>query len=122
MNKTEILLERLRCQQPEISNPDELTERIMESLPDVERNNRLSINILRAVRIVSSVAAAWFIGLFIFVSNPSTPQRQTNVEIHQKYGLSRGEMLRKTYAGLKQKSQTKQLSYIQLKKMYYENH
>ena len=122
MNKTEILLERLRCQQPEISNPDELTERIMESLPDVGRNNRLSINILRAVRIVSSVAAAWFIGLFICVSNPSTPQRQTNVEIHQKYGLSRGEMLRKTYAGLKQKSQTKQLSYTQLKKMYYENH
>ena len=122
MNKTDLLLERLRCQQPEISNPDELTERIISSQPDVGQSNRRTINVLQVVRVVSSMAAVWLIGLFFYVSNPDTPQRQTNAGQLYSAGFSRGESLRKTYMVLKQKSEFKQLSYTQLKKMYYENH
>ena len=122
MNKTDYILERLRGQQPEISNPDELTERIISSLPDVGQSNQRSINILRVVRIVSSMAAVWLIGLFFYVSNPTTPQRQTNAGHRYSAGFPRGESLRKTYMVLKQKNESKQLSYTQLKKMIYENH
>ena len=36
MNKTDDILERLKGQQPMIDDPDALTDRIMNSLPDLE--------------------------------------------------------------------------------------
>jgi hypothetical protein len=123
MNRTEEIFERLRHQQPSISNPDELTSSIMSRLDDanVKKTEGGRMAVVRTLRIVSSMAAVWLLGLFIFVNYAAENQRNVGEVIHDGTQISRSSVLKKMYAEHQQKNQTKQLNYTQLKRMIYEN-
>ena len=123
MNRTEDILARLQCQQPEISNPDELTSLIMSRLDDADRQKTAGGRraVIRTLYAVSAMAAVWLIGMFVFAGNPAEHQQNTNVAIIHTGHVSRGETLKRMYAVHQQKYQSKQLSYTQLKRMLYEN-
>ena len=57
MMKIDELLNRLQEQQPDVSNPDELTDRIMDSLPDLPTEQPKPARRIR-LYIVSAIAAA----------------------------------------------------------------
>ena len=84
MNKTEDILERLKAvEQPIIDNPDELTDLIMSNLPEQTGNplqtgeGRTPGAILTALRIVSSMAAIYLIGLFFYLQVEPTSKTET---------------------------------------------
>lgn len=121
MNKTEDIINRLQNKVPVINNPDELTERIMESLPDIE--DRKGFAVVKVLRIISSIAAVWLIGLFIHYHAPLTPfqqERDKNIQHHTFY-LSSGNTLKNVYTGVQRQKESKQISYTHLRKMLYEN-
>lgn len=123
MNKTEDILNRLQGQQPIIDNPDELTERIMESLPDTDEVPRKGFAVMKALRIFSSIAAVWLIGLFIYSHAPLAPfqlERDKNIQNHT-FNLSSGNTLKNVYTGGQRQNELKQISYTHLRKMLYEN-
>ena len=86
MNKTiDDILAGLENQQPVLHDADKLTEQIMMNLPDIQldatdekvvarqRQGRGKVEaIINIVRVVSSVAAMWLVGLFTytFVNTP----------------------------------------------------
>ena len=85
MNKTDDILKKLSAlEQPAIDNPDALTDLIMSSLPEQAVPEKAeptrSHALLLTMRIISSVAAAWLVGLF-FVVNDETPVAP--VAVHQ---------------------------------------
>ena len=57
MMKIDEILSRLQEQQPDVSNPDELTDRIMDSLPDLPTEQPKPARRIR-LYIVSAIAAA----------------------------------------------------------------
>ncbi len=123
MNKTEDILGRLQGLQPVIDNPEELTERIMESLPNSDEEKGKGSAAIKVLRIISSIAAAWLIGLFFFTHAPLTPFQQEsdkNIQPHI-YDLSSGNTLKHVYTGVQRQNKTKQISYTHLRKMLYEN-
>ena len=123
MNKTEDILNRLQGQQPIIDNPDELTERTMESLPDTDEVPRKGFAVMKALRIFSSIAAVWLIGLFIYSHAPLAPfqlERDKNIQYHT-FNLSSGNTLKNVYTGVQRQNESKQISYTHLRKMLYEN-
>ena len=72
MNKTDDILEKLRAaEQPAIDKPDALTDLIMSNLPEQEAPHEVPASkpqaVLIALRIISSVAALWLIGLFFYL-------------------------------------------------------
>ena len=72
MNKTDDKLEKLRAaEQPAIDKPDALTDLIMSNLPEQEAPHEVPASkpqaVLIALRIISSVAALWLIGLFFYL-------------------------------------------------------
>ena len=82
MNKTNDILERLKAvEQPAIDNPDALTDLIMSSLPEQDAPQkdqpRKPGAILMTLRIISSVAALWLIGLFFYLQVESTSKIET---------------------------------------------
>ena len=123
MNKTEDILNRLQGLQPVIDNPDELTERIMESLPDIEESNGKGMAVIKVLRIISSIAAVWLIGLFIHYHAPMTPfpHQSDNINPYYTSNLSSGNTLKNVYTGALRQKDSKQLSYTHLRKMLYEN-
>ena len=73
MNKTDEILERLKGWQPVIDDPDELTERIMRSLPDRETGSRRWRLIGgRALSYVASIAAVLLVGFFLYQNRPES--------------------------------------------------
>ena len=123
MNKTEDILSRLQRQCPEVDNPDDLTDRIMGHLPAMNEDHRRRQAVVKALRIISSVAALWLIGLFFYVNLPVADRQQhNNLDIRDYFShLSSGSTLRNVYTGsLRQQSSTL-VSYTQLKKKLYEN-
>ena len=74
-----------------------------------------------ALRIVSSVAAIWLIGLFFYQQTISSePSLQSNeVPHYYTYQLSTGSTLKDVYTSRQTKDQL--ISYTQLRKMIYEN-
>ena len=123
MNKIEDILCLLQGRQPVIDNPDELTERIIESLPDPDEEERKGSAAIKVLRIISSIAAVWLIGLFILSHAPLTPFQQEsdkNIQPHI-YDLSSGNTLKHVYTGVQRQNKTKQISYTHLRKMLYEN-
>ena len=71
MNKTDEILERLKGQQPVIDDPEDLTERIMSSLPDreVPRHDRRNL-VGRTLLYISSIAAVLLVGFFLYQNRP----------------------------------------------------
>ena len=82
MNKTNDILEKLKAaEQPIIDNPDELTDLIMSSLPEQDAPQKEQPQkpqaILIALRIVSSIAALYLIGLFIYLQQEPVAKVET---------------------------------------------
>ncbi|MBQ6224680.1 MAG: hypothetical protein IJJ73_00060 [Bacteroidaceae bacterium] len=71
MNKTDEILERLKGQQPVIDDSEDLTERIMSSLPDreVPRHDRRNL-VGRTLLYTSSIAAVLLVGFFLYQNRP----------------------------------------------------
>ena len=84
MNKTEDILEKLKAaEQPAIDNPDALTDLIMSNLPEQtgsSRQTRASLApgaTLRVLRIVSSLAALYLVGLFFYLQQEPVAKVET---------------------------------------------
>ena len=82
MNKTEDILEKLKAaEQPAIANPDALTELIMSNLPEQEAPHEAPASrpqaILTTLRIVSSIAALYLVGLFFYLQQEPVAQVET---------------------------------------------
>ena len=76
MMKIDEILSRLQEQQPDISNPDELTDRIMDSLPDLDCQK---VNPAKRVRIyVATVVAvaACIMLLVMLTTNMDTRENE----------------------------------------------
>ena len=82
MNKTNDILEKLKAVgQPVIDNPDELTDLIMSSLPEQTVPQKESSTkpqaILVALRVISSIAALYLVGLFFYLQQESVAKVET---------------------------------------------
>ena len=123
MNNIDQILDQLKGQQPAIGNADKLTDSIMSQL-DQPSVNRRHITIALVARTVLSAAAIWLIGLLIYqTSFDSEPQNTDNQNIAYRIdNLQRISARKNAYANRQEVNAIKTISYIQLKKMYYENH
>ena len=126
MDKIDDILERLSAQRPDIDNPVELTDRIMANLSDRSDALRQQETPLRTyrfvtvLRIVSSMAAAWLIGLFLYLYKPASEAQTKKSEVPHYYinALPAGSTLKDVYTSRRQ--QDKLISYTQLRIKYYE--
>lgn len=126
MDKIDDILERLSAQQPDIDNPSELTDRILANLPErreaphrQEEATSLTYRFLTLLRVVSSIAAIWLVGLFLYVNKPvSVTQRKMDVVHYYTNTLPTGSTLKDVYTSRRQ--QDKLVSYTQLRTKYYE--
>ena len=127
MNKTDDILEKLKAAgQPTIDNPNELTELIMSNLPEQAGSPRQTGTglapgaILIALRIVSSIAALWLIGLFLDTTSTEPNNKEQQGLYGQTIDLMQGSTLKDVYTSRLRASQEKSISYTQLKTMHYE--
>ena len=126
MDKIDDILERLSAQQPDIDNPSELTDRILANLPErreaphrQEETTSQTCRFLTLLRVVSSIAAIWLVGLFLYVNKPvSVTQRKMDVVHYYTNTLPTGSTLKDVYTSSRQKD--KRISYTQLRTKYYE--
>ena len=82
MNKTDDILEKLKAvEQPAIDNPDALTDLIMSSLPEQDAPQKEQPQkphaMLIALRVISSIAALYLIGLFFHLQQESVAKVKT---------------------------------------------
>ena len=78
MNKTEDVLEKLKAiEQPTIDNPDALTDLIMSNLPEQEAPASKPQAMLTVLRIVSSIAALYLVGLFFWLQQEPVAKVET---------------------------------------------
>ena len=78
MNKTEDILEKLKAiEQPTIDNPDALTDLIMSNLPEQEAPASKPQTMLTVLRIVSSIAALYLVGLFFWLQQEPVAKVET---------------------------------------------
>lgn len=127
MTQIDDILDRLKGQQPELENPDEMLESIMANLPDREVHGTRSEEpesdtphlVLRMLRTITSAAAILLIGLFIYVNQPV----KTEAPHAHAYttDFPRSSTLENMYTRYLEASQPKPISYTQLKMMMYEN-
>ena len=122
MNKTDDILEKLKnMQQPQIDNPEEMTDLIMGSLtsdPFPVRERR-SINFLPIVRAVLSLAAMWIVGFFIYLQyDADSPQEMAVFPQGNTEGAC---TLREVYKYRLCQDCKKTISYTQIKSKLYEN-
>lgn len=114
MDKTDEILERLKNCQPVIDNPEELTERIMASLPEREtRGRQWKLVAGRALQYVSSIAAALLIGLFLYQQH----DKENEVPHYNTPRFAAGSTLKNVYA---HQQQSNFITYNQIRKMLYE--
>ena len=123
MNNIDQILDNLKGQQPIIGDANQLTDSIMNRI-DQPSANRRHITIALVVRTALSAAAIWLIGLLIYqTSFDSVPQNTDNQNIAYRIdNLQRISARKNAYANRHEVNAIKTISYIQLKKMYYENH
>ena len=127
MNKTEDILEKLKAvEQPAIDNPDALTDLIMSNLPEQAGSPRQTGaglapgTILIALRVISSVAALWLIGLFLYNTFTEPNHHEQQGLYGQTIDLTPGSTLKDVYTSRLRASQEKSISYTQLKNLHYE--
>ncbi|MBO7477182.1 MAG: hypothetical protein J6U04_04530 [Salinivirgaceae bacterium] len=123
MNNIDQILDNLKGQQPIIGDANQLTDSIMNRI-DQPSDSRRHITIALVVRTALSAAAIWLIGLLIYqTSFDSEPQNTDNQNIaYQIDNLQRISARKNAYANRQEVNAIKTISYIQLKKIYYENH
>jgi hypothetical protein len=125
MTQIDDILDRLKGQQPELENPDEMLESIMASLPDrVGQETRSEESesakphlILRVLRTITSAAAILLIGLFIYVNQPVKTEAPRTYDYTTD--LPHSSTLENMYTRYLQASQPKPISYTQIKRMLY---
>ena len=143
MNKTDELLSRLQAlEPPAIDNPDELTDSIMARLDDgsMSQHNGSSESVgadhlplcangtrrtlFRVLRVVTSVAAVWLVGLFFYVYSVPAGQHQQVAAAPALSTAGGAERLPGTLqivrSSLLRSHQPQIISYTQLKKQMYE--
>ena len=124
MNKTDDILEKLKAmQQPQIDNPEELTDLIMGNLTSVPSpvKKGKSINFMPIVRTVLSMAAMWIIGFFIYLQyDVPTPTEKNNL-LSPGEGREGASTLREVYKYRLCQDCKKTIRYTQIKSMLYEN-
>ena len=123
MNNIDQILDQLKGKQPTIGNADKLTDSIMSQLDQPSVNHR-HITIALVVRSTLSAAAIWLIGLLIYQTSFDTESKNIDNQniAYRIDNLQRISSLRSAYANHQKISRSKTTNYIQLKKMYYENH
>ena len=116
MNKIDDILNSLQGQPPVITNSKALTDSIMARLPErpVERPNRVWM----AVRTISALAAALFVGLFVY--QQLTDKRALQGSASYVAELPQGQALKDTYLRSMQKERQQTLSYTFVKKYINE--
>ena len=122
MNNIDEILERLKGAQPEIDNPDELTDLIMSALPDSNTESKTpekESRIVKFVRIVLTAAAVLLVGLFIYTNDLDADTPTTTQTNYQISGFTYGDYLKNVYTNRHNKAS---INYLQLKKLHYENH
>ena len=82
MNKTDDILEKLKAaEQPATDNPDALTDLIMSSLPEQDAPQKEQTQkphaMLIALRVISTVAALYLIGLFFYLQQEPVAKVET---------------------------------------------
>lgn len=121
MNKIDDMFDRLQGQMPELENPEEMVESIMRNLPDREMPLPVKASkqyaVLIALRIISSAAAIWLIGLFIYVNQPLESDAQ-HVNVYMT-DFPKSGTLETVYTRRLQAGQSKPISYTQFKQMIY---
>ena len=123
MNNIDQILDNLKGQQPIIGDANQLTDSIMNRI-DKPSDSRRHITIALVVRTALSAAAIWLVGLLIYqTSFDSVPQNTDNQNIAYRIdNLQRISARKNAYANRQEVNAIKTISYIQLKKIYYENH
>lgn len=123
MNNIDQILDNLKGQQPIIGDANQLTDSIMNRI-DQPSGRRRHITIALVVRTALSAAAIWLVGLLIYqTSFDSEPQNTDYQNIAYRIdNLQRIGARKNAYANRQEVNAIKTISYIQLKKMYYENH
>ena len=97
MMKIDEILSRLQEQQPDVSNPDELTDRIMDSLPDLPTEQPKPARRIR-LYIVSAIAAAASVLLLLTLHrndnnvDPKQVQSVVTQQIEQKDSSLKAEI------------------------------
>lgn len=121
MTQIDDILDRLQGQMPTLDNPDEMVENIMASLPDREddlpKQATKQHAILIVLRTITSAAAILLIGLFIYVNQPVKTEAQNAYAYTTDHPHS--STLENMYTRYLQASQTKPISYTQIKRMLY---
>ena len=126
MNKTDDILEKLKAaRQPAIDNSDALTDLIMDNLPEQAVPEKAEPKrphaLLLTMRVISSLAAAWLVGLF-FVVNDETPVAP--VAVHPSSNtpsLCEGSTPGEIYTCYMERKRGQQTTYSLIKKKIYES-
>ena len=126
MNKTDDILKKLSAlEQPAIDNPDALTDLIMSNLPEQAVPEKAEPKrphaLLLTMRVISSLAAAWLVGLF-FVVNDETPVAP--VAVHPSSNtpsLCEGSTPGEIYTCYMERKRGQQTTYSLIKKKIYES-
>ena len=86
-----------------------------------QRNNRPSA-LLRTIRVVSTLAALYLVGLFFYQQMPSSSpvQEKNDVPHYYTHELSHGSTLKDVYTSRLRASQERTITYHQLKNLNYE--
>ena len=124
MNKTDDILEKLKhAPQPQIDNPEELTDFIMRSLDSApSQHERVGGGavILPIVRTVLSLAAMWIVGFFIYLQYDAAPPT-AKANLLSPGGGREGATLREVYKYRLCQDCKKTISYTQIRSKLYEN-
>ena len=88
----------------------------------MEQRKQKPSAILRAIRIISTVAAIYLVGLFFYQQMPETNSVKEKNEVPHYYtqDLSRGSTLMDVYTSRLRASQKRTITYNQLKTLNYE--
>ena len=120
MNNTDDIIERLKGHKPVIDNPDELTDFIMDNLPEqrcggiVKRYDMLSI-----IKVVSSVAAVMVAGIFIFDLATNDEAIKVNTTAYRNHSEMPSSSIRNMYERYR-KNQNKTITYTEIIRYAYE--
>ena len=124
MNNIDQIFDQLKGQQPTVGNADKLTDSIMSRLDQPTIGAQRHRIIALAVRTTLSAAALWLVGLLIYqTSFDSESKNIDNQNIACRIdNLQRISARKNAYANRQEVNVIKTISYVKLKKMYYENH
>lgn len=124
MNNIDQIFDQLKGQQPIVDDANQLTDSIMSRLDQPTIGAQRYRVIALAVRTTLSAAALWLVGLLIYQTGfDSKPKDIDNQNIAYRIdNLQRISARKNAYANRQELNVIKTISYVKLKRMYYENH